>query len=81
MQLVGVRVLPVEVLAHGFGGKLRLTDVTEIPGQVDRFTWGEKLVRLWWMEINMEQQQAAEDEYRFDSVTHICRISVLQLTV
>ncbi|TNN59196.1 hypothetical protein EYF80_030569 [Liparis tanakae] len=38
--LVGVRVLPVEVLAHGFGGELRLADVTEIPRQVDRFTWG-----------------------------------------
>lgn len=51
MQLVGVRVLPVEVLAHGFGGELRLADVTEIPGQVDRFTWKEVKVRLEWMEI------------------------------
>ena len=40
MQLVGVRVLPVEVLAHGFGGKLRLAEVTEIPGEVHRLTWG-----------------------------------------
>jgi len=40
VQLVGVRVLPVEVLAHGFGGELCLADVTEIPRQVDRFTWG-----------------------------------------
>ena len=40
MQLVGVSVLPVEVLAHGFGGKLRLAEVTEIPGKVHRLTWG-----------------------------------------
>lgn len=41
MQLVGVGVLPVQVLAHGLGGELRLADVAEIPRQVDRFTWGE----------------------------------------
>lgn len=40
VQLVGVRVLSVEILAHGFGGKLRLADVPEVPGQVDRFAWG-----------------------------------------
>lgn len=40
VQLAGVRMLPVQVLAHSFGGKLRLTDVTEVPGQVDRLTWG-----------------------------------------
>lgn len=40
VQLGGVGVLPVEVLAHSFGGKLRLTDVPEVPGQVDRLTWG-----------------------------------------
>lgn len=40
MQLVGVRVLPIEVLAHGFGGELRLADVTEVPRQVYRLTWG-----------------------------------------
>lgn len=41
MQLVGVGVLPVQVLAHGLGGELRLADVAEIPRQVDRFTWGK----------------------------------------
>lgn len=39
VQLVGVRVLPVQVLAHGFGGELRLADVTEVPRQVHRLTW------------------------------------------
>lgn len=42
VQLVGVGVLPVQVLAHSFGGKLRLTDVAEVSGQVDRLTWGQE---------------------------------------
>lgn len=40
VQLVGVGVLPVQVLAHGLGGELCLADVAEVPRQVDRFTWG-----------------------------------------
>ena len=39
VELVGVRVLPVQVLAHGFGRELRLADIAEVPGQVDGFTW------------------------------------------
>jgi len=49
VQLVGVRVLPVQVLAHGFGGELRLADVAEVPGQVDGLTCrGEPAPRLRW---------------------------------
>ena len=38
VQLGGVCVLPVQVLAHGFGRELCLADVAEVPGQVDGFT-------------------------------------------
>lgn len=44
VQLAGVRVLPVQVLAHGFGGKFRLTDVAKVPSQVDRLTWTQEKV-------------------------------------
>lgn len=42
VQLVGVGVLPVQVLAHGLGGELRLADVAKVPRQVDGFTWGRE---------------------------------------
>ena len=38
MQLAGVRVLPIEVLAHCFGGELGLADVAEVARQVNRFS-------------------------------------------
>lgn len=58
VQLVGVGVLPVQVLAHRLGGELRLTDIAEVPRQVDGFTWGGGAGRrvLW---LQCKQQGAS----------------------
>lgn len=48
VQLVGIRVLPVEVLAHGFGGELGLADVAEVSGKVHGLAWAERGRESTW---------------------------------
>lgn len=85
MQLVGVSVLPVQVLAHSFGGKLRLADVAEVSGQVDRLTWGQehsdaqelgvhklRAIKRIFVALDFDNKESRFKKKRFHQKHNIC---------